>query len=355
VQLFHLSLSEVAQMLGVIRTARGADEPTPAPASDRPGDGKQARKLGPAPRLPEPPKTRTTEQHPVQIHLLGPTRVDVDGAPIATGLRRISKALLAYLALHPEGVTREQGVEALWPDRDPQAGATMFHTAVNNVRTTLRKTTGLREPVFITYTDGRYHLDPQLIDIDLWHVLDALHTAANTEDEPQKITALRRVAEAYTGELAEDVTYEWAELERERFRRSAIDGLVYLAGLIQADHPDQALAALEQAISHDVYSEPIYRSVMRLQARLGRIDAARRTYRLLENHLADIDADPSPETEQLLNELLQPKRRQHKQPATFPPTQRPSPDRTPSHQPRTRPTRTTTTGTSSKPEPPPTE
>ena len=43
---------------------------------------------------------------------------------------------------------------------------------------------------------------------------------------------------------------------------------------------------------------------MRLQAGLGRPDAVRRTYRLLARRLADLDADPDPETEQLVAELL---------------------------------------------------
>jgi DNA-binding SARP family transcriptional activator len=311
VQLFHLSSAEAAEMLSVIRTARSSDEQT-LPTSGQPSDSKQTTQPGPAPPLPEPPERKTTAQRLVQIHVLGPARVEAGGEPIGTGLRRISKALLTYLALNPHGVTREQGVEALWPGRDPAGGATMFHTAINNVRKTLRKTSGRREPMFITYINGRYQLDPQLIDVDLWHVLDALAAASNTEDPTQKITALRRVADLYTAELAEDATYEWAELERERFRRSATDALVALARLVQAEHPDQALTALEQAISHDVYSEPLYRSIMRLQARLGRPDAVRRTYRLLEDHFADLDVDPSSETAQLLSELLQPKAQQER-------------------------------------------
>lgn len=352
-QLFHLDAAEAAQMLDVVRAAHTSqpDHPQP-PAPEQPlHDGPASSPTsgptsgaGPAPRLPEPPQrddttttTTSTTAEPtgdgtgqplVQIRLLGPVRVAVSGGPVATGLRRISKALLAYLALHPEGVTRDQGIEALWPDRDPEAGTTMFHTAVNNVRKTLRAATGLGEPMFITYIDSRYHLDPHLTDVDLWHVLDALNTASTTENDTEKIDALRRVADLYTGELADDVTYEWAELERERFRRAATDALVSLARLLHADHPDQALAALEQAVSHDVYSEPLYRSVMRLQVGLGRTDAVRRTYHLLENHLNDLDLDASPETVELLNDLLhadqQRNRRRSGGQATTPPGQRSS-------------------------------
>jgi DNA-binding SARP family transcriptional activator len=64
------------------------------------------------------------------------------------------------------------------------------------------------------------------------------------------------------------------------------------------------LAALEGAISADPVAEELYRRLMRLQAGLGRPDAVRRTYRLLARRLAELDADPDPQTEQLVAELL---------------------------------------------------
>ncbi len=42
---------------------------------------------------------------------------------------------------------------------------------------------------------------------------------------------------------------------------------------------------------------------MRLQARLGRLDAVRRTYARLQARLADLGADPDEATERLFGEL----------------------------------------------------
>jgi hypothetical protein len=64
------------------------------------------------------------------------------------------------------------------------------------------------------------------------------------------------------------------------------------------------LQALEQAISADPVAEELYRRLMRLQTGLGRLDAVQRTYRLLARRLADLDADPDQETEQLVADLL---------------------------------------------------
>lgn len=65
-----------------------------------------------------------------------------------------------------------------------------------------------------------------------------------------------------------------------------------------------ALTTLEQAITHDPYAEPLYQRIIRLQAALGQPDAARRTYRLLEARLAELDTDPEPATTALLTDLL---------------------------------------------------
>src|SRR5690606_17652433 len=149
----------------------------------------------------------------------------VHGEPITTGLRRIARDLLVYLALNPHGITREQGIDALMPDRDIDTGTTMIHTAINNVRNTLRAATGTREPMFIIHTAGRYHLDPQLIDVDLWHLRSALEEAQHAATDTDRVTALGRIPDLYSGDLADELTYEWAETERERLRRHATDAL----------------------------------------------------------------------------------------------------------------------------------
>jgi hypothetical protein len=48
---------------------------------------------------------------------------------------------------------------------------------------------------------------------------------------------------------------------------------------------------------------------MILQARLGRPDAIRRTYRLLETTLEELNVDPTLETQELLSRLLDPRSR----------------------------------------------
>jgi DNA-binding SARP family transcriptional activator/nucleoid-associated protein YgaU len=313
-RLFHLGPSEAAEMLHVIRTAHGAPEPpTEHPGTDAPtppASDPAKPSAPPAPPAPASSRPGGSDGHdtarPVQLHVLGAIRLQADGQPISTGLRRITRDLLTYLALHPGGITRDQAVDALMPDRDLASGTTMIHTAINNARKTLRHATGLREAMFIIHTDGRYRLDAHLIDVDLWHLHTVLDRAHHAETDSGRINELRHIPDLYTAELAEDLTYEWAETERENLRRHATDALSQLAQLIRKTHPERAITALETAINHDPYAEPLYRDLMRIQAIASRPDAVRRTYDQLKRRLADLDTEPDDQTHQLLLTLLHP-------------------------------------------------
>ncbi|TDB88829.1 hypothetical protein E1264_10025, partial [Actinomadura sp. KC216] len=210
------------------------------------------------------------------------------------------------LALNPSGVTRDQAIAALWPDHQPDTATTQFNTAVANIRKTLRTATGLREPMYVIRTAGRYQLDPDLIDIDEQRLNAALTHARHATTDTERLTALKPVADLYTAEFATDLTHDWAENHREHLRRAVTDALTRLCRLLQPDHPEQALTTLEQAISHDPYAEHLYRNLMQLQAELGDPDAAKRTYQLLTNRLTDLDTEPDDQTHQLLANIRQP-------------------------------------------------
>lgn len=330
-QLFHITSSEATGLLQVIRTANGVPEPgdaskpasatgsvststesgtDPAEHTTPPSDGPAAALSNdhavpkPANQVKHGPSGRGPADRPVQLRLLGAVEVQIAGTPIVTGLRRISYDLLAFLALNPDGIAREQAIDAIWADKTPETGAEMWHTAINNIRKTLRNATKLREPMFIIRTAGRYRLDPTMIDVDIWRLQDLIHTAQQTKSDAERLDLLKNVPDLYTGELAADLTHQWAETHREYLRRQGTNALAYLAHLTQYDNPDQALAALEEAIIHDPHAEALYRSIMRLQAHLHQPDAIRRTYQLLETRLAELDIDPTEETHQLFVTLL---------------------------------------------------
>ncbi|MFI0354254.1 BTAD domain-containing putative transcriptional regulator [Actinomadura sp. 9N407] len=294
-RLFHLSPDDATDMLHTLHTATGQPEPAPA---------EPAAETAPAARLVPPPRS-TDQAQPalVELQLLGPVQLHTADGPINTGLRRSSRSLLTYLALHPNGVSRDQGTAALWPDHDPDTATTMFHTAISNTRKILRQATGLREPMFIIHAASHYRLDPHLTDSDLWRLTTTLEHARQATNDTERTQALQPLPSLYTADFATDQIHEWAEAHREYLRRTVVDALAHLAQLTQDDHPDQALATLEHALRHDPYSEHLHRNIMKLQAHLGRPDAVRRTYQLLTTRLAELDTEPDDQTHQLMTQL----------------------------------------------------
>ena len=73
----------------------------------------------------------------LEIHLLGPFRVAVNGVPVEDHrwTRRKPKLLLKLLALQPHHqLHREQAMELLWPDSDPEAANNNLHKAIHIAR-----------------------------------------------------------------------------------------------------------------------------------------------------------------------------------------------------------------------------
>src|SRR5437773_883152 len=73
----------------------------------------------------------------LEINLLGPFCVLVNGQPVAERqfTRRKPKQLIKLLALQPQHqLYREQAMEFLWPNSDPESAANNLHKAIHMAR-----------------------------------------------------------------------------------------------------------------------------------------------------------------------------------------------------------------------------
>ncbi|MFI0412369.1 BTAD domain-containing putative transcriptional regulator [Actinomadura sp. 3N508] len=303
--LFHLTANDAAGMLHTIQTATGTEPDSPAPTASTDTPSEPAPPSATA-LIPPPRPTAEGHQPPARLQVLGPVLLHTADGPITSGLRTSAKHLLTYLALHPKGATRDQAIGALWPDLTPESAVVQFNTAITSIRRVLRAAIGLTEPKFVLHTAGHYRIDPDLIDVDLWQLTTTLMDTERAAADTERIDALAPVSDLYTGEFASGLEYEWADAHREYLRRAVVDALGHLVQLTQQEQPERALATLERAITHDPYSETLYRDVMYLQAQLGRPDAVRRTYQLLASRLNEIDAEPDEDTHRLMTTLTKP-------------------------------------------------
>ena len=270
------------------------ERPDAAPAETEAAETRPA-----APDLAEPP---APGGRPASLELLGPLRITAGGREVRGGMRK-ARELLAFLAVHPDGANGDAIAEALWPEADPGRAAAQRNLALRKARELLRAATGLAEPMWILNAGGRYRLDPALIDTDLQAFSRALEQARNASGDA-RLAACRRAVALYRGELADGAGWDWAEPYAETARRRALDAWTTIAEILQPADPDQALSALDTALSHDPYNEYLYVRIMRLQAAAGRPEAVRRTLALLESRLTDLGVAPGAQTRQAAAALL---------------------------------------------------
>jgi len=264
----------------------------------------------PAPRAPTPP---------VQLSLLGPPAIAVYGKPAPVAITGIRYAILAYLAAHPHGVTRDDILHAIYPDLPADTASTRFRQACTATRAALREAADNPDGRYIINRNDRYHLDPTDITTDLWQMLTELHAATTATDETAALDALRRAVTHYTGDFAPDVDHPWADQYATTYRTQIITALARIAEIEETDHPDTAITALQHALTLDPYAEELYQRIIRIQGRLDRPDAVRRTLNQCTEVLAAINAEPSDTTHRIADRQLRSRQPSAQRPTATPP------------------------------------
>lgn len=185
----------------------------------------------------------------VEIQIFGPVRVVGSARPLA---RAYALDLVTYLALHRDGVTTDQWVTALWPDRE-MASATI-HSTSSAARRALGSTPDRRD--HLPNGHKRLKLGPSVgCDLDrIANLLDApLHEqrAGLAHFRGQPFSGLRR--------------FDWVVAEGHATRAGDVASALATAvaqALINADQPTQAISALRRGISVNPYDESLWRLLL---------------------------------------------------------------------------------------------
>ncbi|SCG81571.1 transcriptional activator domain-containing protein [Micromonospora rifamycinica] len=297
-----LSAEDLAAVLAMLTDAQA--RPEPGIDIDDPADTTPA-----APTVEPCPVPLEDPSALVHLRVLGPVTVTTAAGPVTTGMRSGSYTVLAVLATHPAGRTLHQLTADLHPDVNPASAVKRVRTDITTARRVLRTATGHDEPMFIVFdpATGRYHLDPQTVTVDLWHMLTAINHATISDNDDETLAALRRATDLYAGDFAEGRDHAWAVDYATSYRHQILTAYARIAEILEPDHPDRAVAALERATDLDPVNEELYQRIMRIHGRQQRPDAVRRTLRLLEERLADLaDAEPSQATRRVAERQLPP-------------------------------------------------
>jgi DNA-binding SARP family transcriptional activator len=231
-----------------------------------------------------------------RISLLGP--LTITGATRSRrGLRARALELIAYLALHPRPVHRDELLEAFWPGEDPRRTRPRLRQAVRDARRLLDKA--------IAGEHGSYWLARTALDVDL-DELERLLTAAKTADAEQAQALTESALRLFRGEPLADADYAWAESELPRLRATFV-GLLEQVVRHRLEHgdPRAALDAVERGLEVDTLNETFWRLAMEAEYALGLRQAVADRYERLRALLGErLGLEPAQETRRLHRRLL---------------------------------------------------
>ena len=238
------------------------------------------------------------------LFLLGPPRVELDGAPARFDTRK-AMALLAVLAFAEGPVGRDTVAALLWPDY-AQARAALRRTL-----SALQAVIGFDWIISDSHDLSLRRSDNLFIDLDAFR--DQLQ-AARTGSLEGRRARLRDAAQLYRDDFLAGFTLrdsapfdEWQRSWADRLRRDLADVLEQLSALdVEAGALTEAIASAGRWLSLDLLNEPAHRALMRLYARAGQRSAAVQQYRECVRVLdRELGVAPLEETTRLYRELVE--------------------------------------------------
>ncbi|MGH2618643.1 MAG: AfsR/SARP family transcriptional regulator, partial [Thermomicrobiales bacterium] len=241
----------------------------------------------------------------LEIRLLGgfETRVGARLVPSSVWRQRRAAAIVKLLALEPgHRLHREQLLDTLWPELDPESAANNLRVALHHARHGLEDA-GAPPGAFLA-RDGDVVLlgPPQSVRVDVETFALEVSRAWQSSDP----ATAARATEHYAGDLLPGDPYEeWAAARREGLRASYLTLLTRLAGLHEErGELSQAIAARERMLLIDPLDEATHAALMRLHARMGNSSLALAQYARLQSLLdRDLGTPPEPATQVLAADI----------------------------------------------------
>lgn len=292
----------------------GAIPPPPAPPGttpQTPGNPEQP--------IHEPEPTLTTNGQPAsiavvapawcEVSLLGPVEVFRDGVPVG-GITPRTMEVLAYLATHRDGVTKERLDNAVWGGRAARPGSQRVAAALTKLRGVLGEGPD-GEPLLPRRTGAERIRLSEHVGSDLDRAFAHLAVARDLPGE-LRIRELTAALDLVRGEPFEDLPVSWASDVTQRAIAELQDAALE-AARIHHDRGD--LDAAETVIRQGLRlldpADALYLQLAELEKARGRPDRVVALWRELRRRHAD-DADdigglvssPPPEIELAFQRLM---------------------------------------------------
>ena len=251
---------------------------------------------------------------PLTIRLMGSFALWRGDQPIVTGdwHRPVTLRLFQYFAIQAgQPLTRDQILEDLWPDREPDKAWATFRSVYSHLRRTLEPYMRPKGPNrYFAVRQERYTFDPDgEASIDLRRFEQTVLAALADPAPAQVVSApLLAALEDYAPLLPELPYAHWLVIPRQRANDLFVDGGLLLARqfLAQADY-ERVIAWTGRIRAEAPWLEAAYQIQMRAQARAGRHSAALLTFQQLAAALRQ-ELDVTPDA---LSQSLEARLRRH--------------------------------------------
>jgi DNA-binding SARP family transcriptional activator len=246
--------------------------------------------------LAAPTKEMLAQPARPRVSVLG--QLTITGAKrTRRGLRARALELIAYLALHPRPVQRDELLEAFWPGEDPSRTRPRLRQAVRDARRLLGNA--------IVGEQESYWLDRAHADVDLDEV-ERLLALANTAQPEQAQSLMEDALRLFRGEPLAGADYAWSESEIPRLRATFVDLLEQVARhQLEAGRARASLDAAERGLEVDGLNESLWRVAMEAENALGLREAVAERYERLRALLDErLGLEPAQETRLLHRRLL---------------------------------------------------
>ena len=208
---------------------------------------------------------------------------------------RHTRALLAYLALHPgQPIDRHQLAFILWGDEFDEVALRYLRQHLHRLRQSLAEL-GVPDDI-VRSQAGRLHFHP---DVGLW--IDTLEFERRIAESYWQI----EIIELYEGDLLSEMDHEWIRPFRQRFREQYMEALRAQVNWATSEHNyPRALHYSRRLLdansmresSHRIYMEALYLSGKRVQA----LNHFAELQELLKSEL---NARPMPQTVELYRQM----------------------------------------------------
>lgn len=205
-----------------------------------------------------------------------------------------------FIAGRGRWFSRDQILEALWPEMDPDSAAQNFKVALNALNRALEpgRETGKR-PFFVVRKDNLYGLNPSAqIFVDV----DDFATWCQSTEEEEIIDALAIYRGDYLIDYLDDHS---VDLVRDQIRDSYLDAAIRLADrYYQHSRWDAVIKICHDILVQDSCNEQAFQFLMRSHAARGNRSAVHAVYqRYCAVLRQDLDVPPSPDTTRLWQQL----------------------------------------------------